>query len=315
MIRTVAILLTVLILAPSVRADDEPLRVRASVSVNSMNVTQRATLTVHAEVAEGWMLVDLPFGRLGAGEEFGPLTVASSPRSTPARIVDGVTTRTWTIDLAPNLPASGKLPALRFKAVEIGGDKFTIERTAPIPVVVESVLEAGPPEGWDPTALRPALAPLPEPEESNAALLAPLLVVGGVVAVVVVLTIAGKRRSDPARDRRRLLEACREAARRLDADAPTREVAASAQAVIRRALGAVAGPRALAVTGEALPALLRRDVGLSPMDAALVCDVLARADEAMYRAEENAVDPAVLRDDAVRAVDSVRLASAGREMA
>lgn len=315
MVRTITILLAVLTMAPMVRADDEPLRVRSSISVNSMNVTQRATLTVHAEVAEGWMLVDLPFGRLGVGEDFGPLIIAASPRSTPARIVDGVTTRTWTIDLAPNLPASGELPALRFKAVEIEGDRFTIERTAPIPVVVESVMQAEMPEGWDPTALRPALAPLPEPEESNTSLLVSIGGAGALVVAIVLVVVARLRRSNAARDRSRLLDACREAARQLDAGAPTREVAASAHAVIRRALSAVAGPRALAVTGEALPGLLRREVGLSPMDAAMVCDLLLRADEAMYREEEAAVDPAALRDDAVRAVDSVRLAAAGRGMA
>jgi len=310
--RRLFILLLLLVLAPVVLADTEPLRVEATLSRSSMNVTQRAALTVRADTAPGWTLVDLPFADLAAGESLGPLMIAEAPRSAPARVEDGRTRWSWTVELAPDLPAVGEVPALRFKAIEIGGDRLTIERTAPIPVVVESLMDSRA-AGWDPTALRPALESLPEPEQSNAALVVSLGVLGVVLIGAALLTWAGRRKEDAVRARRRMLNECREHARALSPTAPVREVAAAAQSIVRRALAAVAGPTALAVTGEQLAPMLRQGAGLSPTDAALVSDLLRRADLAIYQQEpDHTEDPAALRDDAVRAVESVRLAAAGR---
>ena len=80
MIRALFILKMVLIAAPTL-AQDEPLRVRAELSAHTLNVTQRATLEVSAEIAEGWVLVSDPFGSMQRDDEVGPMLVASPPRS------------------------------------------------------------------------------------------------------------------------------------------------------------------------------------------------------------------------------------------
>jgi hypothetical protein len=168
MIRAVSLVLALLV-SVSAFAEDDAMRVRASLTTNSMNVAQRTTLRVVCEVAQGWTLVDHPFDSMGVDDSLGDLNVVARPRATPARIESGWTTTEWIIELAPGLPVTGTIPALRFKAELLDGDRFTIKRTEPIPIVVESLLAKQNPD-WEPTALRPALEPLQEPEESNMAL-------------------------------------------------------------------------------------------------------------------------------------------------
>lgn len=297
-----------LLFAGAVGAADEPLRVSAELSANTLNVTQRSTLTVTAEVAEGWTLVDQPFGTIAADSPLGPLHAVGAAISGPARFGSGWTTMTWRLELAPALPETGEVPALRFKAKEVGGDRIAIARTEPIPVVVESLL-GGEPEGWDPTALRPALEPLPEPVRPNIALIVSVGLLAFVGAGALAATLVSRRRGEPKRARARLFESCKGALRSMDAGAPIAEVAGVAQREVRRAMAEVAGPRALAATGDGLAPMLRKGVGLSATDAALVCDLFSRIDSALYAGagEERA---GALRDDAITAVECVRLAAA-----
>jgi hypothetical protein len=300
-----------LLLAGAVRADDGPLRVRAEVSAGTLNVTQRSTLTVTAEVAEGWILVDQPFGTIAADSPLGPLRAVGAAVSSPARFGSGWTTMTWRVELAPGLPETGEIPALRFKAREVGGERFAIARTGAIPVVVGSLLGSEP-EGWDPTALRPALAPLPEPVKPNIALLVGVGLIAFVGAGALAAMLVGRRRGEAWRSRARVLDSCRDELRSLDAGAPIAEVAGGAQRAVRRALAEVAGPRALAATGDGLAPMLRQGVGLSPSDAALVCDLFSRIDSALYTGSgEEQAQAGSLRDDALTAVGCVRLAAAG----
>jgi hypothetical protein len=308
--RRIAALLLVLLVSRCALAADEALRVRADISASSLNVAQRATLHVVCEIAQGWTLVAHPFDKLGVDDPLGPLLVASRPRATPARFESGWTTWEWTIELTPDLPESGQIPALRFKAELIEGDRFAIKRTEPIPVVIESLLEQAVSQ-WDPTTLRPALEPLPEPEESRTALVVSLGVVAIVGAGALALVFVGGRKRDPERERARLLESCRSQVMAIDADAPVAEVASVAHASVRTAMAEVAGPRALAATGESLGPLLRRDVGLSPVDAALVCDFFASVDLALYTDHGAGHDQSErLRGDALRVITSVGLAAA-----
>ena len=311
MILRATILLAALVVTAPALAEGEPLSVRAEVEAHALNVAQQTTLTVTCQVAQGWALVDDPFGEMAVGDSLGPLQVASAPLAEPARFASGRTAWTWTVELTPVLPATGEISALRFKAQMIDGDRFTIERTEPIPIVVESLLESENPD-WDPMALRPALEPLPEPVESNAALYFSIgtLVLVGVGATA--LTLVSRRRRDPVRIRLRRLEGYRSALLAIDGDAPVAVVAEAAQAPLRKAMAEVAGPRALAATGAEFGSLLSRDVGLSPEDSALVCDFFARIDAALYT--DGAVDPGspgCLRDDALRAFDLIRDAVVG----
>lgn len=302
-------------LASIVRGSDGPLRVSAALDISSLNVTQRTTLTVTARVAQGWALVDCPIDGLAPDGAMGPLHVVSAPMTKPSAFSSGWTTTTWTIELAPDLPGSGEIPALRFKAQAVGGDAIAIERTAPIPVSVESLLGGASPD-WDPTALRPALEPLPEPEEPNIALyasLGALLVIG---AGALALTLVSRRRVDPRRARLKRLDARRAMVQSIDASAPVAEVAEVAHRAVREALAECAGPTALAALGAELPGMLRGGAGLSATDAALVCDFLARAESARFDAgRPDPVDAGALRADAVRAIESVRLAAMGRDRA
>lgn len=304
-----AITLVALLAAAPVRAGDDPLRVRAELSANTLNVTQRTVLTVVCDVADGWTLVDQPFESMGVDETLGPLRVVSAPRMAPARYANGLTTWSWKAELAPGLPETGEIPALRFKAEQIGGDRFTIARTDPIPVTVESLLESEPTD-WDPTALREPLEPLPARSESHTAL---YVSVGALVllgAGALTLTQLERRRRDPNRVRARRLDAIRDGLQAIDTHAPVAEVAQAAHAAVRAAMSEVAGPRALAATGADLVPLLRDGVGLNPTDAALVADFFSRVDPALFAG--GTIDPdqaGPLRDDALRAIGSIRLAA------
>jgi len=158
--------------------------------------------------------------------------------------------------------------------------------------------------------LRPPLDPIPEPEQSNAALFVSAGALAVLIAGAALLTLIGKRRRDPERLRARRFNAYIAHVRAIDPVAPIDAVSQESHQVVRQAMAEIAGPRALAASGADLPALLRKGVGLSPTDAAMVCDYFARVDAAMYAGgPATPEDASQLLADAQRAIESVRLAS------